>query len=148
MKKLVLPTTILAISILPILSALKSSEKVRRQSALGFQRGVFDPSTVCTLSEGFDDISSLVGMGWFMQNNSMPLGGTGWFQGNPAMFTSQSGAPNSYIAVDFNNGSGVATISNWLLTPPLQLQNGGVLTFWTRTVTPGAQLFPTAFKCA
>ena len=27
------------------------------------------------------------------------------------------GAPNAYIAANFNNGAGLATISNWLLTP-------------------------------
>ena len=140
MKRLALPLTILAMAILPILTALTSPEKSREQSPAAFQRGVTDP--VCTLTEGFDNVGNLMGNGWFMQNNSMPLGGTGWFQGNTAMFTSQSGAPNSYIAADFNNGSGAATISNWLLTPPLLLQNGAVLTFWTRTVTPGAQLFP------
>jgi hypothetical protein len=69
-----------------------------------------------------------------MQNNSMPLGVTGWFQGDPAVFPAQGGAPNSYIAASFNNGAGLATISNWLLTPPLTLQNGATLTFWTRTV--------------
>ncbi|MGH8100074.1 MAG: choice-of-anchor J domain-containing protein [Chthoniobacterales bacterium] len=142
MKKLVLPIAILAMSILPILTALTNTDKVRRQRPSGFQREVVAPSTVCTLTEGFDDISNLVGMGWFMQNNSMPIGGTGWFQGNPTMFTSQMGAPNSYIAADFNNGSGDATISNWLMTPTLLLQNGGVMSFWTRTATPGAQLFP------
>ena len=34
----------------------------------------------------------------------------------------------------------LATISDWLLTPPLTLQNGGQLTFWTRTVN--APAFP------
>src|SRR4029079_15338751 len=34
----------------------------------------------------------------------------------------------------FNNGTGVSTLSNWLLTPPLTLANGVVLTFYTRTV--------------
>src|SRR5207249_5855688 len=46
---------------------------------------------------------------------------------------SQSGAPNSYIAANYQNGAELATISNWLLTPPLTLENGARLTFWTRT---------------
>src|SRR4051812_12887895 len=99
-------------------------------------------SSVCTLTEGFDDISTLIGIGWVLQNKSMPLGSIGWAQGNPAIFTSQSGASNSYIDADFNNGAGAATISNWLLTPTMTLQNNGALTFWTRTPTSGAQLFP------
>ena len=88
----------------------------------------------CTVTEGFDDVTNLPN--WAMQNNSQPLGTpTGWFQGTTSVFTSQSGAPSSYIAANFADGSGLATISNWLLTPPLILQNGGQLTFWTRTVT-------------
>jgi cell division septation protein DedD len=39
-----------------------------------------------------------------------------------------------YIAANFNNGAGLATISNWLLTPVLGLQDGAQLFFWTRTV--------------
>jgi hypothetical protein len=87
-----------------------------------------------SLSEGFDDINNLIPGGWFMQNNSEPLGFTNWFQGVASTFPSQSGAPNSYIAANFSNGAHLATISNWLLTPPLGLENGATLTFWTRTV--------------
>lgn len=85
-------------------------------------------------SEGFDDINTLVPNGWFMQNNSQPIGVTNWFQGNSAVFPAHSGAENSYIGANFNNGSGLATISNWLLTPVRTLQNGDTLTFYTRSV--------------
>ncbi|MEY2530080.1 MAG: hypothetical protein QOI96_165, partial [Verrucomicrobiota bacterium] len=92
-----------------------------------------EASAECSLlSENFDAVTNLPG--WVMQNNSQPVGTTGWFQGNPAVFNSQSGATNSYIAANFNNASGNATISNWLITPPLTLQNGARLTFYTRTV--------------
>ena len=94
------------------------------------------PAPACALTEGFDNVTTLVPGGWFEKNNSQPLGGTSWFQGNSGVFASQSGAANAYIAVNFASGSGTATISNWLLTPPLTLQNGAQLTFWTRTVSP------------
>src|SRR5438105_2865979 len=71
-----------------------------------------EASSICTLTEGFDNVGTLSGNGWFMQNNSVPVGSTGWSQGNPTIFTSQSGSSNSYIDADFNNGSGAATISN------------------------------------
>jgi hypothetical protein len=100
------------------------------------------PSCTPTINEGFDDITNLIPGGWFMQNNSQPLGSTGWFQGNPDVFTAFDGAPNAYIGANFNNGSGLATISNWLLTPPITLQNGAQLTFYTRTTTLGPVLFP------
>jgi hypothetical protein len=90
---------------------------------------------VCDLTGRFDVITTLVPEGWFMQNNSQPgPGTTGWFQGITAVFPSQSGAANSYIAANYDNGTGTSTLSNWLLTPPVTLQNGGQFTFWTRTV--------------
>jgi subtilisin-like proprotein convertase family protein len=87
-----------------------------------------------SFSEGFDDITLLSGMGWFQQNNSQPIGITGWFQGNTTVFSAQAGPATSYIGANFNNGAGLATISNWLLTPVLSLSNGDTFSFWTRTV--------------
>jgi hypothetical protein len=91
--------------------------------------------SAAVLSEGFNDITTLGGAGWYLQNNSQPLGTTAWFQGDVSLFAAQSGSPNSYIAADFRNGSGTATISNWLLTPSVTLHDGDRLIFWTRTVT-------------
>ncbi|HSN76416.1 MAG TPA: choice-of-anchor J domain-containing protein, partial [Anaerolineae bacterium] len=84
-------------------------------------------------SEGFDDITTLPGMGWFFQNNSAPLGTTDWFQGNDTVFPAHAGAPTAYIGANFNNTAGVGTISNWMLTPELNLANGDTISFWTRT---------------
>ena len=76
-----------------------------------------------------------------MQNNSQPgPGTTNWFQGNSDVFPAQGGAATSYIGTNFNNGTGTSTLSNWLLTPPVQLVNGVTLSFWTRTVD--APAFP------
>ena len=99
--------------------------------------GTPTPTPACTpASQGFDDITTLPGAGWVQTNHSTTIGTTGWFQGSTAVFPSQGGAPTSYIGANFNNDGGPATdtISNWLLTPPLTLQNGAVLTFFTRTV--------------
>ena len=85
-------------------------------------------------TEDFDNITTLPGSGWAQINHSAVVGLDGWFQGNSPVFPSQSGAPNSYIAADFNNTTGANTISNWLLTPPLTLQDGATMTFYTRTV--------------
>ncbi|HKP54867.1 MAG TPA: choice-of-anchor J domain-containing protein [Chloroflexia bacterium] len=73
--------------------------------------------------------------GWPTQNNSHPAGtGGGWSQGDSTTFSAHSGAPNSYAAANFNSGLGIATISNWMLTPHVALANGNIFTFWTRTV--------------
>jgi len=93
-------------------------------------------------TENFDDINLLSGSGWFLVNNSLPLGSTSWFQGNNVLnggpFDSFNGAANSYIAANFNNTSGgTGTISTWLLTPNRTFRNGDVLTFYTRKVGGG-----------
>src|SRR5262249_6266134 len=87
----------------------------------------------CTtiLDEGFDDIDNLPG--WVLINHSQPLGASDWFQGNDGVFPSFDGPPDAYIAANFNSGGGLATISSWLLTPELTLQNSSTLTFYTRT---------------
>jgi len=50
------------------------------------------------------------------------------------------GATNSYIGANFNNTTGTNTISNWLITPHVNLVNGAQFKFWTRTTT--ANPFP------
>ena len=102
---------------------------------------------VCYFSEGFEDITTLVSSGWVQRNNSQPAGTIGWVRGylnfgwaSNESFGAQSGSPFSYIAATFMNGSSLATISNWLLSPPLPLQNGAKFSFWTRTAT--STVFP------
>jgi hypothetical protein len=88
------------------------------------------------LTENFDSVSGLAGAGWAFANNSSSAGTTGWFQGNTAVFASQGGASNSYVAANLNGATFGGNVSNWLLTPTLvNLQNGEVLTFYSRTET-------------
>ena len=84
------------------------------------------------LSEGFEDIVTLTADGWSLQNNSDPIGTTDWFQGNVGVFAAQAGPSDSYIAANFNNTTGVGIISNWLITPELNLSNGDLFNFYTR----------------
>ena len=91
-------------------------------------------------TEGFDNIATLPGSGWFNQNNSVPVGSTSWFQGNSAVFPAQSGAATSYIGANFNNTTGTNTISNWLVAPNRTYSNGDQIKFYTRTTT--ANPFP------
>ena len=86
-------------------------------------------------SQNFDNIFNLVQEYWAFRNNSEPHGDTMWFQGDSRVFPAQAGLSNAYIAANFQNaGAGAATISNWMFTPPLDLHDGAVLTFYTRTV--------------
>lgn len=108
------------------------------KQAPAHKSGPASPSAAITsaFSEGFDDITTLAGAGWSLQNLSNPVGTTGWFQGNDAVFPSQAGATTAYIGANFNNVSNVGNISNWLLTPEIGLKNGDQIKFWTRKVSP------------
>lgn len=85
------------------------------------------------LSEGFDDITTLAGSGWVQTNNSSPIGTSGWFQGNSGIFPSQAGAPDAYIAANFDNAGLGGNISNWLISPTLTLNNGDTIAFYTQS---------------
>lgn len=87
------------------------------------------------LTEGFDTIATIFTQNWVKNNHSQPLGTSDWSQGNASIFPAHSGADNSFIAANFYNTSGVGTISNWLLTPVLSLNDGDTFSFWTRTPT-------------
>jgi subtilisin-like proprotein convertase family protein len=78
--------------------------------------------------------------GWSFQNNSSPLGTTNWFQGAPATFPAFNGATNAYVAANFLStiGTGPGDISTWLFTPVVNIKNGDVISFYTRTTTGAA----------
>jgi hypothetical protein len=84
------------------------------------------------LTENFDDITTLSGNGWVVNNMSNPVGTTDWFQGNDGAFEAQSGAPDSYIAANFENSLEGGTISNFLLSPEFSMEKSGSVTFWAR----------------
>jgi subtilisin-like proprotein convertase family protein len=87
------------------------------------------------LNEGF---STVLPTGWVSQNNSEPIGPAVWAQGAPNLFSSFNGDPNSYALGNFAAGSGTSTLSNWMISPVINIKNGDVLTFYTRTITGSA----------
>lgn len=90
------------------------------------------------LHEGFNSVSTLTANGWTMLNLSDPLGTTSWFQGNPNSFAAYDGADSAYVGVNFNSVGALGTISNWLITPAVNVVDGDIVSFWTRT-TSGSQ---------
>lgn len=92
-------------------------------------------------SQGFDDITTLTAASWTFLNKSTIVGTTTWFQGNPTVFNSYSGAASSYIGANFNSTTGNNTISTWLISPPITIQNGDIISFYTRTIN-GATVYP------
>src|SRR5271166_3611029 len=100
-----------------------------------------------SLTEGFDDVTTLAGAGWVITNNSNPLGTNNWAQGIPGNqldglgVNAQSGAANSFIQTNFNAANG-GIASDWLITPVLELENGATISFYTQTNVPVNTQFP------
>jgi hypothetical protein len=101
--------------------------------AAGLLVAASDASATTVLLENFDNVATLVPNGWAIVNNSAPAGTTDWFQGNPGVFSSQSGAANSYVAANFEAAGFGGNISDWLISPQLTFHNTDTISFWART---------------
>lgn len=99
---------------------------------------VAPPAFVSLINQGFD--GTTIPAGWAEQNLSTPIGTVpGWIFGTATVLSpAQNGGANSYALGNFNNVAGNNTISNWLFAPTVTMQNGDVLTFYSRTVTGAA----------
>lgn len=101
------------------------------------------PNVPTVLNENFDSFNDVLADGWVIVNGSEPRNDdtsdhNRWKQGrsNGNDMDSHSGAANSYAgssweASTFGSNS---IVSNWLLTPPLLLENGKTVSFWTRSL--------------
>ena len=89
-------------------------------------------SFVQSFTEGFDNLANLTD--WYVRNNSTSPNAN-WGGGIADAFPAHLGAPDSYLACNFQSTSSTvgATISNWLFTPARTFSNGDVITFFTRT---------------
>jgi hypothetical protein len=84
-------------------------------------------------TENFDTFTALAGLGWTQTNQSTPVGASTWAQGGGTAFAGAfNGAATSFTLCNFNSTTGAGTISNWLMTPAITLQDGDVITFYTR----------------
>lgn len=94
---------------------------------------------------------------WITTNQSSPAGASTWTKAtyttplSNAIFGSgntttvpvgQSGGNNSFALVNFNSTTGAGIISNWLLTPVVNVKDGDVISFYTRKGTDGTQDYP------
>jgi len=97
--------------------------------------------------ESFDSLSKVLAKGWITVNNSRPVGIRSWsggyfttnqfgFDGFPAH--SYFASAQEYISVNYNSGSDVSNISDWLISPVLSMKDGDSLYFYTRTLGPVA----------
>ncbi|XHS79088.1 choice-of-anchor J domain-containing protein [Burkholderiaceae bacterium UC74_6] len=91
-------------------------------------------SSTPMFSQNFDNVGSLTSKGWIITNDSTPVGTTSWFQGDQSQFTSHSGAPESYAAVNFNSSDpNGGTLSTWLITPVISTARDIDISFWARS---------------
>jgi hypothetical protein len=95
-----------------------------------------------SITEGFDDITTLAGNGWLGGLFSTPPGETGWFQGNAGVFPASSGAADSYIAANYLNAAPGGTVDTWLVSPLVTVLGYTGISFDTRTggALPGDNL--------
>jgi hypothetical protein len=111
--------------------------------SLIFSFGLLQAQTL--LSENFDVAPPAT---WTTSNQSSPIGTTSWSQGSPTdaatpgPFDSYEGATDSYVACNYNSTTGANTISNWLFTTSVTIQDGDIISFYTRTSDPGATVYP------
>lgn len=109
-------------------------------------------------SFGFDGTTAaMISAGWQQTNQSSPAGASTWSNASftlpltAAIFGSgntttlpmgQAGGNNSFALVNFNSTTGAGTISNWLITPDITVQNGDIVTFYSRKGTDGTTDYP------
>jgi len=93
---------------------------------------------VNSITEVFDALPD----DWTIINHSQPLGSTSWFQGSATVFNAHSGAPTSYAGSNYNNTTGTGDISDWYITPVVNIQNGSTVSFWTRVPTQATTEYP------
>ncbi|QQQ28568.1 T9SS-dependent choice-of-anchor J family protein [Chryseobacterium indoltheticum] len=54
----------------------------------------------------------------------------------------QAGGSNSFALVNFSSTTGTGTISNWLITPVVNVKDGDVVSFYSRKGTDGTTDYP------
>ena len=89
--------------------------------------------------EEFDTASAALSRGWQFINVSDPLGSSVWQNGGsiPPFFNaySNNGSNVGFIGVDYLSTSAEqGIISNWLVSPPVIMQNGDKIIFYTRAL--------------
>lgn len=73
------------------------------------------------LAQNFDNVPALAASGWTFVNASTSPG-TNWAQGNPGIFQAATGGVDAFVGANFLGTTGpTGAVSNWLITPQLQL---------------------------
>jgi hypothetical protein len=102
----------------------------------------------------FDSMQRVIEEGWRAVNKSNPASGENWqigsyiatlsantFFWNTPFYSnipahSYKASANEYALCPYTVGDGFSFVNCWLLTPPLSMKNGDIITFWTTTSSP------------
>jgi hypothetical protein len=103
------------------------------------------PPVPDSYTEEFNNVGGLVAKGWVTKNHSFPQGANSWGQGRyennlggskggfvvgmPAY--SSTNSPHDFISVDATCVNSKGAINCWLITPPTNMKNGDVISFYT-----------------
>jgi hypothetical protein len=91
--------------------------------------------------EEFDTLQSAYNRGWRFLNRSVPIGPTNWEQASAFNAYSSKGGnfghvEQSAFASRGTSPQGLGVISNWIISPPLTIQSGDKIIFYTRDDHP------------
>jgi len=95
--------------------------------------------------ESFDSLPKVLAKGWVTVNNSRPIGTETWVGGyfNPTPFGfegfpahSYFASAQEYVAANYKSGSNNSNISDWFISPVLNMKDGDSVYFWSRTAGP------------
>jgi hypothetical protein len=95
-----------------------------------------------SLVEEFDTLTAARSRGWLTRNRSEPIGPAVWQQGLSANAAttysaySSKATANGFLSTDFTSAfspnPGESTISNWIISPKVILQNGDRIIFYSK----------------
>lgn len=100
--------------------------------------GYVSRSQVNTLSESFDAASPA---GWTAVNNSSPVGTNSWSAGATTTLTGFVGAGYAVANYQAIAASSAGDISDWYISPQVNLKDGAIVKFYTRTAG-GSTIYP------
>jgi hypothetical protein len=105
-----------------------------------FFSSLFGGVSAQSFAEGFENVATLTD--WYIQNNS-DSPDLDWGAGDLTVFPAQAGTTGSYLSVNYQStiSNTPATISNWLFAPTRTLNNGDIISFYTRTAG-GTPVYP------
>jgi len=116
-----------------VLASITMLQSCKDDSNLLTKPAIADQS----FSEEFDTASRAIARGWHFINVSTPIGSGVWQQGGavPPWWAAYSshGSYVGFIGADYTSVTGgPGTISNWIVSPVITMQNGDKISFYAR----------------